>query len=69
MLAVAACFYYSGAVRLARWWHRRRAYTIVLNYHAASGGYLREHMRYLRRHYRVMHLEAALEEAAGAAHR
>lgn len=61
MIAVAACLYYSGCVRLARWWVRRKPCTIVLNYHAASGGYLREHMLYLRRHYRVLHLQDVLE--------
>ena len=64
MIGVAACFYYSGCVMLARWRSRQKPCTIVLNYHGASGGYLREHMLYLRRHYRVMHLEEAMEEAA-----
>jgi len=35
---------------------------VILNYHRATGGDLRQHLCYLRRHYRVMHLEAALEE-------
>lgn len=64
MIGIAACFYYSGGVKLARWWARRRPCSIILNYHEAAGGYLREHMQYLRRHYRVMHLEEALEEIA-----
>lgn len=60
---VAACFYYSGLVKFARWWRRRsRRCLIILNYHRASGGNLRHHMLYLRRHYRMMHLEEALEE-------
>ncbi|HZS78641.1 MAG TPA: polysaccharide deacetylase family protein [Ktedonobacteraceae bacterium] len=62
MIFVAACLYYSGCVRLARWWNRRKPRVIVLNYHEASGGYLREHMLYLQRHYRVIHLEDALEQ-------
>src|SRR6266581_40222 len=60
---VAACFYYSGLVKLARWWTRRAGpRLIVLNYHRASGGDLRRHLLYLRRHYRMLHLEEALEE-------
>jgi peptidoglycan/xylan/chitin deacetylase (PgdA/CDA1 family) len=35
---------------------------VILNYHRASGGDLRRHLLYLHRHYRVLHLEAALEE-------
>jgi peptidoglycan/xylan/chitin deacetylase (PgdA/CDA1 family) len=35
---------------------------IILNYHRASGGDLRQHLLYLRRHYRMLHLEEALEE-------
>jgi len=60
---VAACFYYSGLVRLARWWSQRSGpCLIILNYHRASGGDLRRHLLYLRRHYRMLHLEEALEE-------
>ncbi len=32
------------------------------DYHLANGGDLRRHLLYLRRHYRVLHLEAGLEE-------
>ena len=35
---------------------------IILNYHRASGGDLRHHLLYLRQHYRIMHLEEALDE-------
>ncbi|SRR6266487_911115 len=60
---IAACFYYSGLVSVARWWTKlREQRLIVLNYHCATGGDLRRHLLYLRRHYRVLHLEAALEE-------
>lgn len=60
---VAACFYYSGLVKLARWWTRRAGKRlIILTYHRASEGNLRRHLRYLRRHYRMMHLDAALNE-------
>ncbi len=66
LIFIAACFYYSGLVKLARWWTLRdmktSQYLIILNYHCATGGDLRQHMLYLRRHYRILHLEAALEE-------
>src|SRR2546427_5194898 len=60
---VAACFYYSGLVKLARSWMQRSGQRlIILNYHRATGGDLRRHLLYLRRHYRMLHLEEALEE-------
>ena len=60
---IAACLYYSGLVKLARWWTRQSGqYLVILNYHRATGGDLRRHLLYLRRHYRILHLEAALEE-------
>src|SRR5947209_2596219 len=60
---IAACFYYSGLVKLARWWTRFLGHRlIVLNYHGMTGGDLRSHLLYLRRHYRILHLEKALEE-------
>jgi peptidoglycan/xylan/chitin deacetylase (PgdA/CDA1 family) len=63
LITIAACFYYSGLVALARWWTRRSGPRLaLLNYHRASGGDLRRQFLYLRRHYRVMHVEAALEE-------
>jgi hypothetical protein len=59
----AACLYYSGLVKLARWWMQRSGQRlIILNYHRATGGDLRSHLLYLRRHYRMLHLEEALEE-------
>jgi peptidoglycan/xylan/chitin deacetylase (PgdA/CDA1 family) len=59
---VAACFYYSGLVKLAHWWTRRSDQRlIILNYHRATGENLRKQMRFLRRYYRVVHLETALE--------
>jgi peptidoglycan/xylan/chitin deacetylase (PgdA/CDA1 family) len=62
-LLIAACLYYSGLVRLARWWTKRLGRRlVVLCYHRAAGGHLRQHLLYLSRHYRVLHLEAALEE-------
>src|SRR5437660_5933855 len=62
-LFVAACCYYSGLVPLARWWTQLSGQKlIILNYHRASGGDLRRHLLYLRRHYRILHLEEALKE-------
>ncbi len=62
-LFVAACLYYGGLVKLLRTWTRRRGqHLIILNYHRASEGDLRRHLLYLRRHYRLLHLQEALEE-------
>jgi len=62
-LLLAACFYYSGLVRLAHSWTRRAGKRlIILNYHRASGEHLRRQILYLSRHYRLMHLNEALEE-------
>lgn len=63
LLAIAAVFYYSGLVKLAGWWKRRMGAPnlVILNYHRASDN-MKQHMRYLRRHYRVLHLEDALTE-------
>lgn len=64
---IAACFYYSGLVKLALWWRQRsRQSLVILCYHRATGGDLRRHLLYLRRHYRVLHLETALEELYAA---
>src|SRR5690242_20008983 len=63
LVCIAASFYYSGLVYVARWWTRRSGRKlIILNYHRAAGGDLRRHLLYLRRHYRLLHAEAALEE-------
>jgi len=60
---VAGCLYYSGLVGVSRWLMQRSGKKlIILNYHRASRGDLRCHMLYLRRHYRMLHLEEALEE-------
>ena len=62
-ICLAAVFYYSGLVRFALWWRRRSVpYLVILNYHRAAGGNLREQMRYLNRHYRILDLHAALNE-------
>ena len=62
---VAACFYYSGLVPLARWVRQRGRqgqHVVILNYHRAAIGDLGAHLRYLRRHYRVITLDHALED-------
>lgn len=60
---IAGFLYYSGLVKLALWWRRRSGKNLViLNYHRASGGDLRQHLLYLRRHYRLLHLEMGLKE-------
>src|SRR5436309_1873398 len=60
---IAAYFYYSGLVGLVRWWIRQQgSQLIILNYHEAAGGDLRRHLLYLQKHYRLLHLEDALEE-------
>jgi peptidoglycan/xylan/chitin deacetylase (PgdA/CDA1 family) len=62
-LVLAACLYYGGIVKLAHWWTRRKGpRLVVLCYHRAGGGSLKQHLLYLRRHYRILHLEVALEE-------
>src|SRR6266516_4439841 len=63
LILIAACFYYTGLVKLARWLHRRFGQRlIILNYHRATGGDLHRHLLYLLQHYRILHLEEALEE-------
>lgn len=61
-LLIAGGFYYSGVVKLALWLKLcKDCRLIILNYHQA-GGNLRAQLRYLRRHYRITHLEDALNE-------
>lgn len=62
-LLLAGSLYYSGVVGMALWRRRRSEPTLtILCYHRTAGGYLREHLLYLKRYYRLLHLEAALEE-------
>ena len=62
-LLIAICCYYSGLVHLIRWCTQCSGKKlIILNYHQAVGGDLRRHLLYLRRYYRMLHLEDALEE-------
>ena len=63
LLFIAALFYYSGLLKIAHWHTRCSGHRlIILNYHRMAGGDLRSHLLYLRRHYRLLHLEKALEE-------
>ncbi|GCF08212.1 hypothetical protein KDI_17760 [Dictyobacter arantiisoli] len=41
---------------------RQGPHLLILNYHRASAGSILQHMRYLQRHYRILHLDEALEE-------
>ena len=62
-LWVSASFYYSGLVGIARKWAQRYGPRLtVVYYHQSSKVDLRSHWLYLRRHYRIVPLEAALEE-------
>ncbi|GCE03717.1 polysaccharide deacetylase family protein [Dictyobacter aurantiacus] len=64
-VVIAAMFYYLGITYLAlRINERLDRRVIILNYHNANHG-LPAHMRYLQRHYRIVHLEKALEELFG----
>lgn len=62
LFLISACLYYSGSMRVIQWLHRhcgRRL--LILNYHQASGGELRSHLLYLRKHFRLEFLDHALE--------
>ncbi len=60
---ISTIFYYSGVVKLIRWWSQRfDRHLIILYYHRAAGENLRSQWLYLRRHYRILHLESALKE-------
>lgn len=68
-IAVGAGLYYSGLVRLVRFWAQRSGpKLIILCHHRASGGRLRSQLRYLKRHYRMLHLEDALQELYHPSH-
>ena len=60
---VSALLYYSGLMHIIHWLHQRSGQRLlILNYHQASGGQLRRHLLYLRKHYRLQFLDHALEE-------
>ena len=60
---VGACFYYSGLVKFARFLTRRsEPKLVILCHHRAFGKRMRGQFLYLKRHYRVLHLEEALKE-------
>jgi peptidoglycan/xylan/chitin deacetylase (PgdA/CDA1 family) len=59
---VAFFLYYSGLMLVLHWLHRHsRQRLLILNYHQASGEELRNHLLYLRKHFRLQFLEPALE--------
>ncbi|GHO84307.1 polysaccharide deacetylase family protein [Dictyobacter formicarum] len=63
LIMLAGFFYYSGLIALARRWTQRAGRRVaILTYHSSVGGNFLQHLRYLRRHYRIMSLDAALEE-------
>ncbi|MBV9689024.1 MAG: polysaccharide deacetylase family protein [Ktedonobacteraceae bacterium] len=63
LICIAALFYYSGLVGVARWWTRRSGrFLIILNYHRATGGDLRRHLLYLRKYYHILHVEEAIDD-------
>ena len=63
LIVIGALLYYSGLVHLACWWTQRsQSSLIILNYHHASGGNLRRHFSYLKKHYRILPIEVALDE-------
>ena len=62
-LVIAEFFYYSGLIKLIRWWTRNSGrHLTILYYHSAAGKNLRRQMLYLRRYYRILPLEEALDE-------
>ncbi len=62
-ISLAAGLYYSGLVMLARRRLRRSGKRlIILCYHRANSEHLLHQMAYLKRHYRLLHLDAAYEE-------
>ena len=62
LLCVSALLYYSGLIPFANWLHRHSGRKLlVLNYHQASGGELRRHLLYLRKHFRLQFVDQALE--------
>jgi peptidoglycan/xylan/chitin deacetylase (PgdA/CDA1 family) len=60
---ISALFYYTGLVKLVRWCSQRSKRSLtILYYHSAVGKNLCHQWLYLRRHYRILPLDAALEE-------
>jgi peptidoglycan/xylan/chitin deacetylase (PgdA/CDA1 family) len=62
LIGISALLYYSGLMQVMHWLHRRTGKRLlILNYHHASGGELRQHLLYLRKHFRIHFLDNALE--------
>ena len=50
MTLIAACLYYIGWVALGRWWMQRQGPRLmILRYHTATEGDLRQHLHYFPR--------------------
>ena len=61
-IVLAVLFFYTGITNLAlRMKERSDRRLLILNYHNADGQ-LEKQVRYLQRHYRIVHLHEALEE-------
>ena len=62
LFCVAFFLYYSGLMQVIHWLSRHSGQRLlILNYHQASGEELRNHLLYLRKHFRLQFLEPALE--------
>src|SRR5215469_5904028 len=60
---ISALFYYSGLLKLIRLLTQLSGrHLVILYYHRSDGENLRKQWLYLRRHYRILHLQAAVEE-------
>ena len=62
LLCFSFSLYYSGLMRAIHWLHRHSGpRLLILNYHQASGGELRSHLLYLRKHFRLEFLDHGLD--------
>jgi peptidoglycan/xylan/chitin deacetylase (PgdA/CDA1 family) len=62
LIGASALLYYSGLMQVINWLHRHSGQRLlILNYHQASGGELRRHLLYLRRHFHLQFVDQALE--------
>ncbi|GCE11743.1 polysaccharide deacetylase family protein [Tengunoibacter tsumagoiensis] len=64
---LAAGLYYTGALRLYRMLNREtKPQLLILKYHRATGHELRQQFQFLRRYYRLLSIEEALQELFAA---
>ncbi len=62
LLGISVFLYYTGLLRIIHCLHRRSGKRLlILNYHQASGGELRRHLLYLRKHFRLQFVDQALK--------